>query len=1114
MPAPTRPLLSSWSATLQLPKSSFPARVSPANQAIYLARCTDDLYAWQRRERPEDNPFTLHDGPPYANGSLHVGHALNKILKDIICRFQLGQGKRVHYVPGWDCHGLPIEQKALQLQKGLEGGVAGSKRLGAVAVRKAARELAAKTVEEQKSGFRQWAIMGDWENAYQTMDKTFETRQLGIFKEMVENGLIYRRFKPVYWSPSSGSALAEAELEYKDDHISTAAFVKFPITKLSLGLASHPGVDMERLGAVIWTTTPWTLPANRAIAVHSDLEYSIVEAPEYGQLLLAKSRVPYVFDVCFGGVEPQVVVDTVTGADIAGTTEYINIIRGACSPSQKILHADFVSADSGSGLVHCAPGHGMEDYEMCTKQGIAAFAPVDDEGRFTKEAMPDSPETLRGKEVQKEGNKEVIKYIDSVRLLLAKHNYKHKYPYDWRSKQPVIVRATEQWFADVQGIKSPALEALAKVRFIPETGKARLESFVKGRSEWCISRQRAWGVPIPALYHTETGAAVLTNASVGHIMKVIDERGIDAWWTDADEDSAWTPPELLEASGKSIYRRGRDTMDVWFDSGTSWTQLQAKGPGEALADVYLEGTDQHRGWFQSSLLTHVAHQSGQSTPSGSSAPYKNLITHGFTLDQAGKKMSKSLGNVISPDEIMSGTLLPPMKKKKIKGQPKTDKPMYDGLGPDALRLWVASSDYTRDVVIGQPVLKAVSTSMHKFRVTMKLLLGALEDWDPKLAVAYKDLTKIDQMALLQLSHVINAVLDAYQNYEFYKGMFHFTIENAINALTKYINIDLSAFYIETLKDRLYADSPHSLSRLAAQTVLAHIYEHLQAMLAPVTPLLVEEAWAYTPAALQTASQTPLQRIYPRAPTEWQNPELENDLPWLSAANTAVKAAQEQARADKKLGSSLGSDVVVVLPEGSAASAARSLFERYLPDLESLFVVSNVRLAGPEALSELAAIPTSPTVPAEHAEHAWSYTASFALPPSSPSTPSTTNEIVNNTETDTKGTILVLPPSGAKCPRCWRYASDGDLADLDPDKALCDRCVAVIRERNLREMHEYIHAPRGCSGGCGNCGSGGCGSGSGSGSGKEEGAGCGSGCGGHDHHDHGHGHSHSHAAKAA
>lgn len=993
MPELPRSLARSWSSTLKLPKSSFPARLPPADQAKYLKRCTDELYQWQRQTRSAAAPFTLHDGPPYANGDLHIGHALNKILKDIICRVQLAKGKRVSFTPGWDCHGLPIELKAIQARKELDG-LRTSGNDGAAKIRKAARSLAEKTISKQMKGFREWGVMADWGKPYKTMDKEFESKQLGVFLEMVQKGLIYRRFKPVYWSPSTGTALAEAELEYKEDHVSTAALVKYRLSALPSHISEHFTIADQDVYAVIWTTTPWTLPANAAIAVSDTISYAIVKSPKHGNLLIAESRLPYMRETL--DEDLTIVTSSISGTDLQNAT-YQSPFKGPSAPRQKIILADFVTDESGSGLVHCAPGHGMEDYEVCLKLGISAFAPVNGEGLFTDAAIPTQPEILSGKPVLGEGNKAVLSYIAENGQLLHKHAYKHKYPYDWRSKLPVIVRATEQWFADVGDIRGDAVQALQSVQFVPSSGISRLEAFVRNRSEWCISRQRAWGVPIPALYHRTTGEALLTKESVSHIIKVIGERGIDAWWIDDEHDPAWIPSELRRDK-EQIYRRGTDTMDVWFDSGTSWTQVMdaAGKPGSGI-DVYLEGTDQHRGWFQSSLLTYIAHQLAQGTESAFKAPFKTLVTHGFTLDQAGRKMSKSIGNVIVPDEIMNGTLLPPLKPKKVKGVKQTPKqPMFDALGPDALRLWVAGSDYTKDVVVGQQVLKTVHASLHKFRVTFKLLLGALQDFNPDIQTPYESLHVTDKTALLHLRTLVNTCHESFESMEFFK---------AVTAMNRWANLEFSAFYIETIKDRLYADSANSVSRQAAQTTLFHIYSHLQTLLSPVVPILVEESWEHAPEAIKARCEHPLKRLITAPNEEWENSVLGRSLPTLMAANTVIKNMQETARSKKQMGSSLQSFVHLALPKDCV------LAEDIKSELVDLFVVSSVTVTN------------EPGEIAQEVQQAeWSYDSEFKLPDGQ------------------AARAWIYAPSKAKCPRCWRY-------DVPTEKAesLCQRCDTVVSE---------------------------------------------------------------------
>jgi isoleucyl-tRNA synthetase len=1043
MLTPTRVLRASWSNTLRLPKSSFPARPLPAANAEYLRRCTDELYSWQQstRSSPDANgntpeTFTLHDGPPYANGPLHIGHALNKITKDIICRFQVGQGKKVNYIPGWDCHGLPIEIKALQAQK-----KDADSTTDPVSVREAARDLATKTVEEQMKGFKEWAVMGDWNNAYKTMERDFEIRQLEVFKKMFEKGLIYRQFKPVYWSPSSRTALAEAELEYDENHKSLAAFVRFPVTvseELRKGAFSELS---ESLHVVIWTTTPWTLPANKAIAVHKDMEYSVVKDPENGDelVIVAASRVGHYQEVL--GHDVVVLAEKLRGSDLAGRLKYENPFQKA-NGLQPVLHADFVSDTSGTGLVHMAPGHGMDDYHVCSALGIPAFAPIDDAGAFTKEAFPAQPELLEGlpvTDVKKSGSMAVLNYLEKLNMLRAKNNYRHKYPIDWRTKQPVVVRATEQWFANVDDIKDGSMRAIEDVKFMPETGRARLESFIQGRSQWCISRQRAWGVPIPALYKVDgdNREAAMSSEIIQNIIEVVKERGINAWWTDAQDDPAWKPKNM-----EGEYVRGKDTMDVWFDSGTSWTLLPPK-TDQPVADVYLEGTDQHRGWFQSSLLTRVATQTFNEA--NVTAPYKTLITHGFTLDSDGRKMSKSLGNVISPAQIMSGELLPPIKRKKQKGQKQGQSnaaPQYDSMGSDALRLWAASSDYMRDVTIGQPVLLSVNQALHKYRVTFKWLLGifslpscpptftsfnAVRNGLPQDAAQFSLLS--DKLALHRLAQVSNEVYDYYAKYEFFKG---------VNAINKYISNDLSAFYFETLKDRIYTGSKEDCQRL--QHMLGLIFYELLQMLAPICPLLVEEVWDHIPDALRENSVHPARTkwtpIPPTAPTDPNQPldiarflaeqlpnQFDNYLTYIDTIGAAIKSAQERLRASKHMGSSLECNVVIGLPEDDTDIFLSAFLrghdsserEKRYRELAGLFVVSGVTVE-PFEQDQFESATKSKIDGGELWEKEQWQSGGI------------------------NGQVLVTKPKEHKCPRCWRFVSK-------QPESLCQRCDDVVKEES-------------------------------------------------------------------
>jgi isoleucyl-tRNA synthetase len=974
-------------------------RPIPQLQEQYLRRCTDVLYEWQAANRPADKQFILHDGPPYANGSLHVGHALNKILKDTVLRVKVQQGHRVKYVPGWDCHGLPIELKALE--------ALGVKEMAPVQVRSAARDLATDTVLSQMREFRSYAVMADWDGRWTTMDPAFEIRQLELFLSMVRRGLIYRRYKPVYWSPSSGTALAEAELEYKDNHTSNSAYVTFPVTSSAdddAALRHLLGQDFSgQLYALIWTTTPWTLPANQAIAVHDDLEYVIIRHGN-DALIVGQGCLQQVLKTCFDRTEldDNDVIASCKGSDLRRFT-YRHPLHGERATHQPIIHADFVSAESGSGLVHLAPGHGHDDYEACRPLGLEVSAPVDNDGHFTADAYPQDPKRLQGLFVQGKGNAVVLELLGE--RVLHVHKYQHKYPYDWRTKRPIIVRATAQWFADVAGIKDQALKALDDVQFIPSGGKTRLEAFVKGRSEWCISRQRAWGVPIPALYN-KNGDAVMTEESVKHIISVIRERGTDAWWSDEPDNLAWIAPSLRT---EGEYRRGTDTMDVWFDSGSSWTH-----EGDVQADVYLEGSDQHRGWFQSSLLTRIAAAAAADNSDHGSlikqtvglAPFKRLITHGFTLDKNGKKMSKSLGNIVSPNQVMDGTLLPPVKKRKDKTAPKETTsqapagPHYDALGPDALRLWAASSDYTHDVVIGESVLKAIHTSLIKYRTITKMLLGSMTE-NARTA----PLTSTDHIAIIQLRDTMEEVGKAYDSFEFYRGF---------SLLNRWVNNDLSAFYLEALKDRLYCGDGGG--------VLEPIFWGLMRMLAPITPVLVEEAWDHAPEWLKKDSVHPLRQLYaspvidaervPAARGEEEH-RLREAMPVLFAVHTGIKSATELARRDKKVGSSLQCSVVLQVPDRAVTDALSRIDE-----LESALVVSHVGINDP--------LP-------EDAE--WKYSVDFQVPMPGASGGGEV-EAGEGQQPGLTCTAWVLPPRAHKCPRCWRYIAP-------QEDQLCGRCEDVV-----------------------------------------------------------------------
>ena len=1031
-----------WSDTLALPKSTFPARPTPEQLQLYRRRCADELYAWQRTNRPAtardekghevNNEFILHDGPPYANGAVHVGHALNKVLKDLILRWQLSIGKRVHYRPGWDCHGLPIELKALQAQKTQtqqssaledapkkEAAVASGAGMSPSEIRRIARQLASDTIEKQKSSFREWGVMGEWDEPYTTMSSDFEIAQLGVFKEMVKKGLVSRHHRPVYWSPSSRTALAEAELEYDDNHKCTAAFVKMPFLRLPKvledGLRVRGVMADASVSALIWTTTPWTLPANKAIAVNPEMNYALVSlsiGSTSHLLLVASERLEHALSYLPKGATFELVVGEILGKDLAdGTAACLNLFTGEASP---ILEASFVTSASGTGVVHMAPGHGMEDYQVCQHNNVGpVMAPVDDEGRFTAEAFrAGNSDLLQGLDVQTHGVTAVLKILGNAgqylpaellnisdNLLLASHSFTHKNPIDWRTKEPVIVRATAQWFADVSAIKDRALAAIENVHFIPEGGKVRLRSFVEGRSQWCISRQRAWGVPIPVLYHKETGEAYITQASIDHIISTIRERGSDAWFSDSPDEPAWIHPSLE----MDTWTRGRDTMDVWFDSGTTWTTLNGKH-----ADVYLEGTDQHRGWFQSSLLTYVSTQDHDSKPR---PPFKTLVTHGFTLDADGRKMSKSLGNVISPDQILDGSLLPPIKARKQRGKdagsaPRKEDPHYDAMGPDVLRLWTASCQYTKDVTISTYVLQSVQQALQKYRVTFKFLLGVLADYSPStLPSANNTLTFADRVILHRLRQTSNSVYQAYSEYNFHR---------AVSEINSFVNNDFSAMYLEVVKDTLYAGS--SEVRRRTQGVLFTLLQELVRMLGHITPHLIEEVWEHGLKDMETAeAMHPLQQVWGKpyqVPPNVENTgslRLENGMEVFNELSAVVKLAQEQARTAGKLGSGLACKVEIQLSD-SVDAEVKQWIDGWSSssELEDLLVVSQAVVRNKHA---------DTSEPSE-----WRYEQSLG---------------------GGQGKVVVLPPDHRKCPRCWRYCCE------DRDE-LCRRCRDTMAS-NGREV---------------------------------------------------------------
>uniref|UniRef100_A0A8C2X1C9 Isoleucine--tRNA ligase, mitochondrial n=1 Tax=Cyclopterus lumpus TaxID=8103 RepID=A0A8C2X1C9_CYCLU len=801
--------------TVLLPRSEFPMRLTGQKlldrELQIQQECGfADLYSWQR-ERKAKKEFCLHDGPPYANGDPHVGHALNKILKDIRNRFEMLRGRQVHYIPGWDCHGLPIELKAL--------GELGTSGLSPMQIRQKARQFAEGAIARQKAAFQRWGLMADWDQCYYTYDGAYEAAQLKVFQEMHGKGFIYQDYKPVFWSPSSRTALAEAELEYNPEHVSRAIYATFPLSTLPPEMASEAGLE-SGVSVLVWTTQPWTIPANQAVCYMPNAQYSVVKRADNSQLLLvATERTASVAALLATELES---IGTFTGSQLEG-----GICKHPTIPDKEVplLPANHVTMAKGTGLVHTAPAHGMEDYSVASQFKLPVECMVDEDGKFTDLAGPE----LQHLCVMTEGTDKVISMLAECGALLKEEQCVHSYPYDWRTKQPVVIRPSKQWFINTASLKDK--EALQKVRVLPESARGSLLTMLDRRTYWCISRQRSWGVPIPVFYHRETGEALINKHTVSHLAELFKEKGSDCWWELPIETLL---PDQVKAGPVTDYVRGEDVLDIWFDSGASWAAVL-----EGTADAYVEGKDQIGGWFQSSLLTSVAVRN--------KAPYKSLVVHGFAVSEKGEKMSKSLGNVVDPDVVINGGKDPSV-------------PAY---GADVLRWWVAESNVFSEVQIGPTALNSARDSIGKLRNTLKFLLGNLQGFDPRVqAVDPKEMHYIDQYMLHQLREYSIKVTDAYS--EFDAG-------RAIRVLQAFITRDLSSFYFSIIKDRLYCDPEDSLGRRSCQTVLEEILDGVTRSIAPILPHLAEEVYLHAPGH---DGETLFKSGWIKSSSVWRRPGLE------------------------------------------------------------------------------------------------------------------------------------------------------------------------------------------------------------------------------------------------
>ncbi|PLZ59870.1 isoleucine--tRNA ligase, partial [Fischerella thermalis WC344] len=949
----------SYKDTVNLPKTKFDMRANASKREPEIQKFWEENKIYDRLS--QNNPgelFILHDGPPYANGSLHIGHALNKILKDIINRYQLLRGRKVRYVPGWDCHGLPIELKVLQNMKAAE-----RQNLTPLQLRQKAKEFALNAVNEQRDSFKRYGVWGDWEHPYLTLTPEYEAAQIGVFGQMVLKGYIYRGLKPVHWSPSSKTALAEAELEYPEGHTSRSIYAAFPVTSLAEAVKPALSEFLPNLGVAIWTTTPWTIPGNLAVALNPELNYAVVEVTSSGEglgfkyLIVAADLVERLSATL---ETPLSVKATVKGKDLEHST-YRHPLYDRESPI--VIGGDYVTTESGTGLVHTAPGHGQEDYIVGQRYGLPILAPVDDNGNFTPEAGQ-----FAGLNVLGDGNQAVIDALTIAGSLLKEEPYVHKYPYDWRTKKPTIFRATEQWFASVEGFRAEALKAIASVRWIPAQGENRITPMVADRSDWCISRQRSWGVPIPVFYDEASGEPLLNEETIAHVQAIIAEKGSDAWWELSVEELL---PQTYRNNGRT-YRKGTDTMDVWFDSGSSWASVLKQRPElHYPADMYLEGSDQHRGWFQSSLLTSVA--------VNNCAPYKTVLTHGFALDEQGRKMSKSLGNVVDPAIVIEG------------GKDQKKEPAY---GADVLRLWVSSVDYTSDVRLGSNIIKQLVDIRNKIRNTAKNLLGNLHDFDPaKDAVPYEQLPQLDKYMLHRMTEVFQEVTEAFDSFQFFR--FFQTVQN-------FCVVDLSNFYMDIAKDRLYISTPNALRRRSCQTVYWYALENLAKAIAPVLCHLAEDIWQYLP--YHTPHKSVFESGWVQLQQNWHNPELATFWQQLREIRLDVNKVLEQARVEKMIGSSLEAKILLYISDAELLSAIKSLNasnSNGVDELRYLFITSLVELVdAPEKL--------------QGSKY--------------------------NLQAD-RWRIGVLQADGQKCDRCWNYSTH--VGENAAHPLICERCVAAL-----------------------------------------------------------------------
>ena len=866
-----------YSKTLNLPETDFPMRGNLPKREPEIMEFwkTNDIYNKRQQKAEGKKQFILHDGPPYANGKIHLGHVVNKVLKDMILKYKSLRGYQTPYVPGWDTHGMPIEHAAIK-NLGLN-----RHELDPLTLREECKNYALQWIDIQREDFKRLGVNGDWDNPYITLKHGYEAKQIEVFGDMAKKGHIYKGLKTVYWCPSCETALAEAEIEYAEKKSHTI-YVKFAAADTQGKLPA--GLTNENVFAVIWTTTPWTLPANVAIAVHPELEYNWVKVENEVYLIANGLLEAVAKDAKWESYE---IVGSIKGEDAAGMT----FTHPFIDRTSLVVTADYVTLEQGTGCVHTAPGHGPDDFETGLRNNLPVLSPVNGAGKFTEEAGEFAGMDIHDAEVP------IIKRLAACGALLSKGSVRHQYAHCWRCKNPVIYRATEQWFASVDGFREEALKAVEDSRWIPSWGENRIHNMIADRHDWCISRQRVWGVPLPIFYCEKCNEHIINEETIEVIKDLFAKEGSDAWWAKSAEEILPTGFACPKC-GHTHFRKETDIMDVWFDSGSSHAAvLEEREELSWPADLYLEGSDQHRGWFQSSLLTSVATRGR--------APYNAVLTHGFVVDGEGKKMSKSVGNVIFPQEII------------------------EKFGADILRLWVSSADYQADIRISNDIMKQLSEVYRKIRNTFRYILGNLNNFDPETdMVSYDQLEEFDKWALLRLAQVHDKVTTAYENYEFHV-MYH--------AVHNYCTVDLSSIYLDVLKDRLYTSGATSVSRRAAQTTMYHILKTLVVSLSPILTFSTEEVWKHMPKTADMPESVQL-ADWPVLSEEYKNEALEQKWEQILDLRGEITKALEIARRDKVIGHSLDAAVTIYATGENYARLAE--LGEFLP---RLLIVSRVQL---------------------------------------------------------------------------------------------------------------------------------------------------------------------------